>query len=171
MNLFVQVHLPPAHLLHTIKKYKSSLGNDQNYAFVWGASDNKTDTVASTQMILIPMKWAPMFVDCPNIGTAFHWLVDLFDSIEKNDQDHLMSLLEMAALVCCGMDTLSTAVSILSTCWTQLQYHVTTRKWVEEEWSVHLHDMLEEDSQSLRSLSPASLVEGPDDIFHARPRH
>jgi hypothetical protein len=35
---------------------------------------------------------------------------------------------------------------------------------------VHLHDMLEEDSQSLCSLSAAPPVEGPDNIFHARPR-
>jgi hypothetical protein len=83
VNLFVRVHLPPAPLLQTIKKYKSSCGNDQNYAFDWGASNNKMDTVTSTWMIPIPMEWAPMFVDGPNFGTVFRWLVDLFDSIEK----------------------------------------------------------------------------------------
>ncbi len=155
MNLFVQVHLPPVPLLQTIKKYKSSIGNDQNYAFVRGGSNDKMDAVASTWMIPISMDWAPMFVDCSNFGTAFRQLVDLFDWIEKNNQDRLMPLLGMVALACCGTDTLSMAISTLSTRWTQLKYHATTRKWAEEAWLVHLHEMLEEDSQSLISSSPA----------------
>jgi hypothetical protein len=43
------------------------------------------DAIASTWMILIPMEWAPMFVDGPNFSTAFQHLVDLFDSIEKSN--------------------------------------------------------------------------------------
>ncbi len=170
-NLFVRVHLPPAPLLQTIKKYNPSLGNDQNYAFVRESFDDKMDTIASTWMVLIFMEWVPMFVNCPNFGTVIHWLVDLFDLIEKLERDHLMPLLKMVALVCCGRYTLPTAISTLSTCLTQLKYHATTRKWAEEVWLVHLHDMSEEDSQSSHSLSHASLIKGPDDIFHARPRH
>ncbi len=93
-----------------------------------------------------------MFVDCPNFGTAFRQLVDLFDSIEKFEWDHLMPLLEMVALAGCGMDTLSMAINKLSTQWMKLKNHMTTRKWAEEAWLVHLHGMLEEDSQSSRSL-------------------
>jgi hypothetical protein len=166
-NMFVRVHLPPAPLLQTIDKYKPSLCNDQKYALFRLASDDKTDTVASTWMIPILIEWALMFADCPNFGTAFHCLVDLFDLIEKIKQDHVTPLLEMVALACCRTDTLSMAISTLSTCWMQLKYHATTRKQAEEAWLVHLHDMLEEDSQSLRSLSPAPPVEEPDAVFHA----
>ncbi len=111
-----------------------------------------------------------MFVDCQSFGTAYRWLVDLFNLIEIIERDHLMPLLEMVSLVCCGMDTLLTAISTLSTCWTQLKYHATTRKWAEEAWSVHLHGMSEKDSQSMCSSSPAPPVKEPDDIFYARPR-
>jgi hypothetical protein len=83
-NLFMWVHLPPAPLLQTIKNYKPSLCNDQKYACAWGASNKKTDAFVSTWMIPIHMEWAPMFVDGPNFGTAFQCLVDLFNSIEKN---------------------------------------------------------------------------------------
>jgi hypothetical protein len=82
-----------------------------------------------------------------------------------------MPLLEMVALACCGADTLQNAISTLSTCWTQLKYHVTTRKWEEKLWSVQLDVMSEDDSQSLCSLSLASPAESPDDIFQAQPRH
>ncbi len=67
-------------LLQTINNYKPSLCNDQKYAFVQGASNNKMYAITLTWMIPVPMEWAPMFVDCPNFSTAFHWLVDLFDS-------------------------------------------------------------------------------------------
>jgi hypothetical protein len=50
-NLFMRVHLPPAPLLQTIEKYKPALCNEQIYAFVRGASDEKTDAVASIRMI------------------------------------------------------------------------------------------------------------------------
>jgi hypothetical protein len=137
-NLFMRVHLPPAPLLQIIKKYKPSLCNDQIKAFVWGASNKKTDAITSTWMILIPMEWAPMFVDGPNFGTVFRCLVDLFILIGKIEQDHLMPLLEMVALACCGTDTLPNAVSTLSTHWTQLKNHVTTREWAEKSRLVHL---------------------------------
>ncbi len=114
----MQVHHSPTPLLQTIKKYNTSLGNDQNYAFVQGSSDDKTDAIAATWMVLIPMEWAPMFVDCPNFGTVIRWLVDLFDSIEKIERDHLMPLLKMVTLACCGMYTLPMAISTLSTCCT-----------------------------------------------------
>jgi hypothetical protein len=114
-NLFMRVHLPPAPLLQTIKKYKPSLCNDQKYAFVQGVFNEKMDVVASTRMFPIPMEWTLMFVDGPNFGTAFQRLVDLFDSIEKIEWDHLMPLLEMVALACCGTDTLPNAIITLST--------------------------------------------------------
>jgi hypothetical protein len=85
-NLIMWVYLPLAPPLQTIKKYKPSLCNDQKYAFVWGATDNKTDTVASTRMIPIPMKWVLMFIDGSNFGTAFWRLVDLFDSLKKMNE-------------------------------------------------------------------------------------
>jgi hypothetical protein len=63
------------------------------------------DAIVSTHMILIPMECAAMFVNGPYFGTAFRRLVDLFNSNDKIERDHLMPLLGMVALACCGTDT------------------------------------------------------------------
>jgi hypothetical protein len=51
------------------------------------------------------MEWAPMLVDGNKFGTALQRLVDLFNLIKKIEWDHLMPLLEIVALACCGTDT------------------------------------------------------------------
>jgi hypothetical protein len=122
-TMFWSHFLLPVRLLETVRRYSTQAnGKDQNNTFVVDPAVTESVTGPVTQVIPIPMEWAPMFVDGPNFGIAIRRVFDLFDSLDKDDRVNLYPIAEMMGMACCATDNGVGVVSTLSTRWTHLMY-------------------------------------------------
>jgi len=138
-TLFKRFHLLSARLSDTHAPNSSrGNGNNQFSTFVVDPSITTRVTGAVTQLIPIPLEWAPMILDGPNFGTAFCRMFDLLDSLEEDDRTDLLPILEMMGMVCCATDDSDMAHITLSTQWTCLMHHTRTKEWAAEVWARHL---------------------------------
>jgi len=104
-TLFKRFHLPTARLAETHAQYRSRAdGNDQLPTFVVDPSITTRVTGAVTRLIPISLEWAPMFLDGPTFGMAFRRMFDLLDSLDEEDRNELLPILEMMGMACCAAD-------------------------------------------------------------------
>jgi hypothetical protein len=137
-TLFKHFHLPTVRLAETHARYRSRAdGNDQLPTFMVDPSITTQVTGAVTRLIPIPLEWAPMFLDGPTFGMAFRRMFDLLDSLEEEDQNKLLPILEMMGMACCAADESDMAPSTLSSQWTRLTHHTRTKEWAAEVWAWH----------------------------------
>ena len=137
-TLFKRFHLPTARLAETHARYRSRAdGNDQFSTFVVDLLITTQVTGAVTRLIPIPLEWAPMFLDGPAFGMVFRRMFDLLDSLDEEDQNELLPILEMMGMACCTADESDMAPSTLSSQWTHLTHHTRTKEWAAEAWAQH----------------------------------
>ena len=68
-TMFRRLFLPPVRLPETLRQYSARAnGNNQNNTFVVDLAVTERVTGPVTQVIPIPIEWAPMFVDGPILG-------------------------------------------------------------------------------------------------------
>ena len=111
--------------------------SDQLPTFVVDPSITTRVTGAVTRLIPIPLEWAPMFLDGPTFGMAFRRMFDLLDSLDEEDRNELLPILEMMGMACCAADESDMAPSTLSSQWTRLTHHTRTKEWATEAWARH----------------------------------
>ena len=78
-----------------------------------------------------------MFLDGPTFGMAFRRIFDLLNSLDEEDQNELLPILEMMGMACCTADESDMAPSTLSSQWTHLTHHTRTKEWAAEAWARH----------------------------------
>jgi hypothetical protein len=167
-TLFQQFNLPRACLVETNARYSlRANGNNQSHTFMVDPLVTARVTGAVTRMIQILMEWAPMFVDGPNFGMAFRRVLDLFDSLDKDDRTGLYPILEMIGMACCAANDSDMPPSSLSTQWICLTYHAQTKRWAAEAWARHLDPVEQgpldpEDPSPLAALFPSAQLQ---DLF------
>jgi hypothetical protein len=70
---------------------------------------------ACRRLIPIPVKWEPMFLDYPDLGTAFHRLVDLVNLVNGAERDKFTYLTQSMAYACLSASEEKHPVSTMST--------------------------------------------------------
>jgi hypothetical protein len=75
------------------------------------------------RLIPIPVGWAPMFLDCPSLGVAFRWVVQLMLTTDLAERSHLHLFCEGVAWACELLDpTALDSVSALASKWKRVAY-------------------------------------------------
>jgi hypothetical protein len=91
-----------------------------------------------SRLILVPTKWAPWFLDNPDLGTTFRRLIFLMQEAEQEDRELLRHFAASIMYACGSPDPRANRpVSALSSKWWQVNYSKATLHWATAQWDGH----------------------------------
>ncbi len=99
-HLFRLLTLPQVSLSNTARFYEDKTNDEYYCTTVVPDEEGPGRAPACGQLIPIPVKWVPMFLDYLNAGTAFHRLVDLVNSVDRAERDKFTYLAQSTAYAC-----------------------------------------------------------------------
>ncbi len=133
--LFKRLYLPRVSVTETVMAYEQHSNGNNAHTIVLDPTIKDRNAKPTSQMMPIPLEWAPMFVDNPNFGTAIQRMQDLFMSITDDKSYRLVDIFGMMTWVCCATKALDGAGSTLAVDWQRMIYHVKTWEWAEKKWA------------------------------------
>ena len=134
-QLFRPITLPPVSLSDTAIFYAEEANSEYYRATVVPDAGGAGWAPACGRLIPIPVAWAPMFLDYPDLGTAFCRLVDLINSVDGAERDKFTYLAQSMAYACLSASEEEHPVSTMSSKWKRMVMSKTTRKWATNAWS------------------------------------
>jgi hypothetical protein len=88
--------------------------------------------------ILIPGEWAALFLDYPDLGTMFRWIVDLINLVDKTEQVKFKYLTQSVVCACFLASKVPKPVSTMASKWKRLIFLKQTHDWAKLVWSIQL---------------------------------
>jgi hypothetical protein len=91
-----------------------------------------------SSLISVPTKWAPWFLDNPDLGTTFRRLIFLMQEAEQEDRELLRHFAASITYACGSPDPRANRpVSTLLSKWRQVNYSKATLHWATVQWEGH----------------------------------
>ena len=134
-HLFRPITLPTVSLSDTATFYAEEANSEYYRATVVPDAGGAGWAPACGRLIPIPVTWAPMFLDYPDLGTAFCRLVDLINSVDGAERDKFTYLAQSMAHACLSASEEEHPVSTMSSKWKRMVMTKTTLKWAKNAWS------------------------------------
>ena len=100
-RLLDRLYLPRVSVMETFKAYEVDCDGDYSHTFVLDPTVEDRKARPTTRMMLMPLKWAPMFVDNPDFDTAIRCMKDIFMSVTEDERYHLVDVLGMMTMLFC----------------------------------------------------------------------
>jgi hypothetical protein len=123
-------------LLSDTARYYEDRANDNYYCTTVAPDAGGAGWAPSCgRLIPIPVKWAPMFLDYPDSGTAFCRLVDLVNLVDEVERGKFTYLARSVAYACLSDSKDEHPVSTMSARWKRLVMSRTTRTWATSAWT------------------------------------
>jgi hypothetical protein len=133
-ELFQLLTLPPVSLSNTAHYYVDEVNDKYYRTTVVPDAGGASWAPACGRLILIPVEWAPMFLDYPDSGTAFHWLVDLVNLVNGAERDKFTYLAWSMAYACLSASKEKHPVSTMSAQWKRMVMSRATKTWAMSAW-------------------------------------
>jgi hypothetical protein len=116
-QLFRLLTLPPVSLSDTAWYYDEEKNDEYYRATVAPDAGGPGWAPACRRLIPIPVEWAPIFLDYPDLGTAFCRLVDLVNLVDGAEQDKYTYLAWSIAYACLSATKEEHPVSKMAARW------------------------------------------------------
>jgi hypothetical protein len=89
-------------------------------------------------LIPVPTKWAPWFLNNPDLGTTFRRLIILMQEAEQDDREQLQHFAASITYACGSLDPRANhPISALSSKWQWVTYFKATLHWAMAQWEGH----------------------------------
>ncbi len=92
-----------------------------------------------SRLIPVPTKWAPWFLDNPDLCTTFLHIIFLMQEAEQDDRE-LLRHFSASITYACGLlnPRANHPVSALSSKWQRVNYSKATLHWARAQWEGHV---------------------------------
>ncbi len=97
-------------------------------------------------------------LDYPDLGTMFHWIVDLINLVDKTEQVKFQYLAQSVAYACSSAGAETRPVSTMASKWKRLIFLKPTNNWAQLAWSgqVKSAEAIDRVSPTTPNMSPAN---------------
>ena len=133
-QLFRLLTLPPVLLSETANFYANPANGGYYCATVVPDAGGPDWAPTCGRLIPIPIEWAPMFLDYPDLGTAFCRLVDLINSVGEAKKNNFTYLARSMAYACLSASEDEFPISTMSSKWKRLVMSRVTKAWATRAW-------------------------------------
>jgi hypothetical protein len=134
-QLFWLVMLPPVALRKVAKFYASDNNNDYYRNTIVPDKGRAGWAPLCGRLIPIPVEWASLFLDYPDMGTTFRWIVDLIHSVNKTKRVKFQYLAQSVVYACSLASEEVRPVSTMASQWKRLILLKQTNEWAQRAWS------------------------------------
>ena len=132
-DVFDPVPLPDGVSFMAAVEYYGGVAQDSNFwEDVAPATNNEQWT---GRLIPIPTQWAPLFLDYPNLGTAFKRALELVARVDQEEQEKFWGFARSMMYACCSNADHKKPTSALSMAWKRLPRTETISAWAANEWN------------------------------------
>ena len=153
-QLFRLVMLPPV-ALREVATFYASDDNDDYYRNTIVPDEGGAGWAPRCgRLIPIPVEWASLFLDYPDLGTTFRRIVDLIQSVDEAERVKFQYLAQSVAYACSSASEETRPVSTMASKWKRLILSKQTNDWAQRAWSGQL-ESAEEINDALHTTTPA----------------
>jgi hypothetical protein len=157
-QLFRLLILPQLLLSDTARYYKDEVNAEYYRTTVTPDAGGPGWAPACGRLIPIPVEWASMFLDYPDLGTAFRRLVDLVNLVNEAERDKYTYLARSVAYACLSASKEEHPLSTMSVQWKRMVMSRVTKMWAKSAWMGQSSpDKAEEEDRPSASASPPTI--------------
>jgi hypothetical protein len=102
-------------------------------------------------LIPIPGEWAPLFLDYPDLGPTFHWIVGLINLVDKTEWVKFQYLSQSVACACLSASVETRPVSTVASKWKRLIFSKPMNNWAQLAWSGQVKS-----AEAINGVSPTT---------------
>ncbi len=137
-QLFWLVTLLPVALREVAKFYASDDNDDYYRNTIVPDKGGAGWAPLCGRLIPIPVEWASLFLDYPDMGTTFRRIVDLIRLVDKTERVKFQYLAQSVVYACSSASEEVRLVSTMASQWKRLILSKQTNEWAQWAWSGQL---------------------------------